>query len=72
MMHSTSGHKPGTETALSKMTVLATKPMFGTGKRDGYKHSGEGKGMLPAQEDGQYWQLNFINPSQPSPQANRN
>lgn len=32
MMHSTSGHKPGTETALSKMTVLATKPMFGTGK----------------------------------------
>lgn len=32
MMHSTTGHKPGTETALFKMTALAPKPVFGTGK----------------------------------------
>lgn len=32
MMHSTAGHKPGTETVLFKMTALAPKPVFGTGK----------------------------------------
>lgn len=32
MLHSTPGHKPGIENALYKMTVLATKPAFGTGK----------------------------------------
>jgi len=32
MIHSTSGHKPGTENVLYKTTVLPTKPAFGTGE----------------------------------------
>lgn len=69
-IHSTAGHKPGTENVLHKIPVLATKPAFGTGKRGGYKQAGEGKEKLPAQ-DWQYWHPNCIKPSQPNPQFGR-
>lgn len=58
MMHSTAGHKLGTETAFQNDSS-GSKGCVWNRNRDGSKQAGEGKGVLPAQEDGQCWHSNL-------------
>lgn len=61
-----SGHKPGIENMLYKMTVLATKPAFRTGKEMDINRQENTRKCFWLRRTG-----NIGNPSQPSPQLSR-